>query len=306
MGFMMNRWKMFVVVASAAALAGIGLRAQAPAGGTANPSFDVVSIKPNKSGDGRVSIGMQPGGRVTAVGITLRMLIANAYGTPQPLPPFRIIGGPGWINDDRFDVVAKAVGDVPPGPNNIFPLMIRAMLVDRFKLVTHSESRELPIYELVKARSDGRLGPKLRPAATDCSALAAARGRGGPPPPGGPGFGPGGRPACGMMIGPASLAAGGQGMAQFATILSGRVQRVVVDRTGLTGSFDIDLTWTPDQIPQGLTGTPPPGTPLLPPIDPNGPSIFTAVQEQLGLKLESTKGPVDVVVIDAADRPTED
>jgi uncharacterized protein (TIGR03435 family) len=184
------------------------------------------------------------------------------------------------------------------------------VLVDRFKLAVHNESRELPIYELVKARSDGKLGPQLHPATVDCAALAAARGRGAPPPggpgPGGPGFGPGGRPVCGMMVGPANLAAGGQSMAQFAALLSGRVQRVVIDRTGLTGNFDFDLTWTPDQMPQGQPGPPPPGAPPLPPIDPNGPSIFTAVQEQLGLKLESTKGPVDVVVIDRAEQPTED
>jgi uncharacterized protein (TIGR03435 family) len=95
-------------------------------------------------------------------------------------------------------------------------------------------------------------------------------------------------------------------MAQFAALLSGRVQRIVVDRTGLTGNFDLDLTWTPDQIPQGPPGLPPPGAPPLPSIDPNGPSIFTAVQEQLGLKLESSKGAVDVVVIDRAEHPTED
>jgi len=108
------------------------------------------------------------------------------------------------------------------------------------------------------------------------------------------------------MVGPANIAAGGQTLAQLATLLSGRVGRPVVDRTGLTGTFDITLTWTPDQIPQGVAGPPPPGAPPFPAIDPNGPSIFTAVQEQLGLKLESTKGPVDVVVIDRAEHPTED
>ena len=109
-----------------------------------------------------------------------------------------------------------------------------------------------------------------------------------------------------MMMGPANLAVGGQGIAQLATALSNRVGRTVVDRTGLTGAFDIDLTWTPDQMPQAPPGPPPPGAPPLPSIDPNGPSIFTAVQEQLGLKLESTKGPVDVVVIDRVEQPTED
>ena len=109
-----------------------------------------------------------------------------------------------------------------------------------------------------------------------------------------------------MMVGPANIAAGSQSLAQLAAILSGRVQRVVVDRTGLTGDFDIDLTWTPDQIQQGPAAQPPPGAPPLPPIDPNGPSIFTAVQEQLGLKLEPQRGPVEVFVIDSAERPTED
>jgi uncharacterized protein (TIGR03435 family) len=245
------------------------------------------------------------GGRYTATGINVRSLISTAYGTPQPIATAQIIGGPGWINTDRFDIVAKAEGDVQPGQNGVIPLMIRAMLADRFKLVVHMESRELPIYALVKARRDGKLGPKLGPAAEDCAAIAAARGRGGAPAPGGPapGPGPGGRPACGMMAGPANLAAGGASMTLLATLLSGRVQRIVVDRTGLTGNFDIDLTWTPDQISQGPGGASPPG---VPPLDPNGPSIFTAVQEQLGLKLESSKGPVDVVVIDSVDHPTED
>ena len=159
--------------------------------------------------------------------------------------------------------------------------MLRGLLADRFKLVVHNETRELPIYALVKARSDGRLGPQINPAAVDC---AAARGRGAPPTiarggPGGPGnesgsggpsgrgrggpggpatlgaSGPGGRPPCGQMIGPANIAAGGITMAQLATLLSGRVNRTVVDRTGITGNFDLDLNWTPDQMPQ----QPPPG-----------------------------------------------
>jgi uncharacterized protein (TIGR03435 family) len=270
---------------------------------------------------------MQPGGRFTATGVTLRMLIGIAYGTPQPLPNSQMLGGPKWIESDRFDVVAKAEGDVQPGPE-ARSSMLRALLADRFKLAVHNESRELPIYALAKSRSDGKLGPQLSPATVDCAALAAARGRGGAPPPGsadgagvpgrgpvarggaigpgGPGFDAAGRPICGTMVGPATITAGGQTIAQLATLLSGRLGRPVVDRTGLTGTFDLTLTWTPDQIPQGQPGPPPPGAPPLPPIDPNGPSIFTAVQEQLGLKLESAKGPVDVLVIDRAEHPTAD
>ena len=102
------------------------------------------------------------------------------------------------------------------------------------------------------------------------------------------------------------MISGSVSMAQLTTVLSRMVNRTVVDRTAITGNFDVDLTWTPDQIPQGPQGAPPPGAPPLLPIDPNGPSIFTAVQEQLGLKLESSKGPVNVVVIDRAEQPTED
>ena len=116
----MNGSKTLVLVTVVAALLVAGLRAQAPVAGAANPVFEVVSIKPNKSGDGRMLIGFQPGGRFTATGITLRMLIGIAYGTPQPLPNFRIIGGPSWMNSDRFDIVAKAEGDVPPGPDSPF------------------------------------------------------------------------------------------------------------------------------------------------------------------------------------------
>ena len=306
---------LLIVVAAGAAGA-----AQAP---EPAPAFEVASVKPNKSGTNFVNIGNQPGGRFNATNVTPYMLIRQAYN----LQPSQIIGAPSWLESEHFDIVAKAPGEVAPGQ---MPLMIRALMADRFKLVAHNETRELQIYALVKARSDGKLGPQLTPAAVDCAAM---RGRGGAPPPGGPGgpggfvsrgagpgvpaappppgsgpapaFGPGGRPPCAQMFGPASIGGGGMTMAQLANMLSTRVNRIVVDRTGLTGGFDLDLTWTPDQMPQG----PPaafPGAPPLPPIDPNGPSIFTALQEQLGLKLDSTKGPADVLVIDSIERPTED
>ena len=107
------------------------------------------------------------------------------------------------------------------------------------------------------------------------------------------------------MIGPGNISSGGQPISQLATMLSTFVNRTVLDRTGLTGAFDLTLNWTPEQLPQGR-GEPPPGAPPLPPIDPNGPSIFTAVQEQLGLKLDSQRGPVEVLVIDSVEQPTAD
>src|SRR5205814_2070319 len=112
-----------------------------------------------------------------------------------------------------------------------------------------------------------------------------------------------GRPQCGMRLSPGYLLGGGFPLSQLVTSLSQFVGRSVVDRTGLTGNFDIEVKWTPDQMP---AGTPPPGAPPLPPVDPNGPSIFTAIQEQLGLKLESTKAPLDVLVIDHIEAPTPD
>jgi uncharacterized protein (TIGR03435 family) len=303
--------KLLLLVTGLSAIVAVGLpsparlraQAQAPAAADApaNPVFEVASVKQNRSGEGFIRVGMAPGGRFTATNVPLRQLIQLAY----QIQPFQIVGGPNWIASDRFDIVAKAAGDVPPptpGVAGPMQLMMRTLMADRFKLTLHNEQREMPIYALVLAKADGKLGPQLKPSTTDCAALmgAAAR-RGGPPPP--PSFN---EPMqCGMRVFPGALSAGGFPLSQLTQFLSSTVQRIVVDRTGLTGNFDLNMTWTPDQMPQGR-GDPPPGAPPLPAIDPNGPSIFTAVQEQLGLKLESTKAPVDVLVIDRAEHPTED
>jgi uncharacterized protein (TIGR03435 family) len=301
---------LYVIGAAAAVVApaGLGLqgprlRAQAPQASAAGPAFEVASIKPNNSGDGRVMIGLQPGGRFTATNVPLRLLIRNAY----QLQDFQIVGGPSWIGSEHYDIVAKGEDGLPPEPPSLdrtspnrVQLMIRALLAERFQLVVHNETRELPIYALVLARSDGKLGPQLQKSEVDCNAVfAAARGRGGMPPPPGPPQ-PGERPSCGIRIGMGNLAMGGTPLSQFANSLAMFTGRTVQDKTGLTGNYDVTLTWTPDQMPQR-----PPGAPEPPPIDPNGPSIFTAVQEQLGLKLESQKGPVAVLVIDRVERPKE-
>jgi len=281
------------------------LRAQAPA--ATNPTFEVASVKPNRSGPGPIRLGFAPGGRFMATNVTLRMLIGVAYGAPRILPDFQILGGPKWLESERFDIVAKADGDPKPGPNGPPPemfLMMRALLAERFQLMVHSETKEMAIYMLVMAKSDGQAGSQLHAASVDCAALmAAARARGGQPPPPPQ---PGERPQCGIRLFPGNMVAGGMPLAQLANTLSSlpAVNRVVVDKTGLTGNFDWDLKWTPDQMPPAAEALP--GAPPLPAIDPNGPSLFTAVQEQLGLKLESTKGPVDVLVIDRAEHPTEE
>ena len=253
----------------------------------------VASVKVNKSGDWRSQIRAEPGGRLTVTNNTLRNLIRNAYG----LQDFQIEGGPAWLNDDRFDLIAKAEGD--PSRERL-EAMLKALLADRFKLAMHYETKPLPIYALVVSRSDGRLGSQMRRAEVDCAAVsAAARARGNAPPPAAFGV----RPACGIRSAPGNIIAGGIALPQLASALSVWAERIVTDRTELSGNFDVDLQWTPDPTTSRPVGIP---ADALPPVPANGPSLFTAVQEQLGLKLESTKGPVEVLVIDRAEHPADD
>jgi uncharacterized protein (TIGR03435 family) len=255
------------------------------------PAFEVASVKANKSGAPGGSFGGRPGGQLVVTNNTVRNIVRNSYG----LQDFQIVGGPDWMSTDRFDIIAKAASDAPPSE---MLLMAQRLLADRFGLVAHRETREIDIYALVMARADRRPGAELRPAAVDCAALVAASRRPGGPPL--PRTAPGDRPVCGMQTAPGRMMAGGYALPDVARNLSNFAGRMVVDRTGLTGTFDLSVTWTPDQMPAGGL---PPGAPA---IDPNGPSLFTALQEQLGLKLEGTRGPVEVLVIDRVERPTED
>lgn len=272
------------------------LQAQAPST-PEKPKFEVASVRENTSGDGKAGLGFQPGGRFNAVNIPLTELIRLAYGLQQS----QLVGLPDWAENARFDVVAKAEGEPPrmapgsaPGP---FNFMLQDLLEDRFKLRVRLETREIPTYVLTLARNDGKLGPAIKPSTAECSdAMGRGRGRMAAPP------APGERPPCGMMMAPGHLRAGGVSMTQLTQVLSKFTQRVVIDRTGLTGNYEFDLTFTPDRMPQGA---PPPGV-QLPPIDPNGPSIFTAVQEQLGLKLDSQRAPSEVLVVEHVERPTPD
>lgn len=297
------------------------------------PKFDVTSVKRNTAG-GPMRMLNAPG-NFNAANIPVMQLIRMAY----QLQDIQIVGAPSWANSDRFDIEAKFdVATIsPPAPGQPSPMlqMMRGLLRDRFGLVAHTETRELPILALKIARADGRLGPQMKPAAVDCGAQAGPRGggpldgRGGPPPdgrfggppPGGPAGGPppdgrgalpppgapfslGDRPACGDRMGFGQLLAGGIPMSRLTNqILAQLTSRLVVDRTGLTGTYDIDLKWTPtpSQLPPG---PPPPGV-ELPPIDPNGPSLETALQEQLGLKLDAERGPLEVLVIEKLTAPTE-
>lgn len=275
----------FWPLAMCALLVVVPLTAQAP------PSFEVASIKSNRSGEVLYSIAFQPGGRLNATNAPLRELVRAAYGIQN----HQLEGGPNWIGSERFDVIAKAEDERVPSR-----ILLRTLLNDRFKLSVHDEKRELAVYVLEMERNDRRLGPRLRRSNVDCNAVMAlvlAQGER----PGIPR--PGERQACDMFTGfPPRLAAEGVSMAQLAASLSRFVDRVVVDRTGLSGIFDFELEWTPElpgvsNGPVRLNGVD---------VDPTGPSLFTALREQLGLKLEATKAPVEVLVIDHVERPTED
>jgi uncharacterized protein (TIGR03435 family) len=249
-------------------------------------------------------MGVQPG-RYTATNVTLRALIVNAY----HLESFQLLGGPGWIGSDHFDIVAKIPDDVP-SPS--LPLMLKALLADRFTLVMHTESRQLPIYALVAARSDRKLGPQIHPAAVDCEAPAprstlkakeskqkSKEERGSAAPASGQ------KPLCTARTAPGRISSSAITMSALAGSLSAAVERMVLDRTGITGAFTVELTWTPDQMPQRWVGADPSKAKAAR-VDPNGPSIFTALREQLGLKLDSSKGPVEVFVIDRVEHLTRE
>lgn len=301
--------------------------AQAPAG-EAPLAFESASVKPNNTGEGRVSMRMMPGGAYEALNVTVRSMMQQAFQVQE----FQLLGGPDWLADTRIDILAKSPAGA--GPADLLP-RLRTLLEQRFKLKTHRDTGEAPIYALTTVRGDGQLGPAIKPSTTECAAPGrgpapgpgrAAGPAGGPSGPAAPGaaagavgrgptpmdmsmdLGPLGTRPCTLMAGLGRLAAGARTMDEFAAALQRQTGRVVQNRTGVTGRFDFDLQFTPD--PQ-LAGRGPGGG--LPanienprPVDPNVTSIFTAVQEQLGLKLESARGHVDVIVIDSVERLVED
>jgi uncharacterized protein (TIGR03435 family) len=291
-------WTIVAAVAAISIAIGVWrVDAQTPPPAGDTPKFEVAAVRPNKATDLRAGIQIQPGGRFTATNMPLRALIVHAYN----LMPFQLVG-PDWLDSERFDVVAKSEQDFPPAAPASGPapqqLMLQALLAERFALQAHRDTREMSVYSMEMARADRKLGPQLKPSNAECKEVS-----GGVGPPTGQD-----KTTCGIRVMPGQLTAGGVPLSAMAFPLSMFVQRMVVDRTGLTGAFDYELRWTPDMLRQRLANAPP-GQPVRlngVEIDPHGPSIFTAVQEQLGLKLESTRGPVEVLVIDHIERPTPD
>jgi uncharacterized protein (TIGR03435 family) len=229
---------------------------------------DVASVKPsppaplNRLGfPTRALIEIGAGGRISATQATLIDLIRRAYN----LQPFEVEGGPEWASSDRFDVTAR--GD------------LRALLADRFKLRVRTETRDTAVYLLVPARSDRRLGPQIRPSTVDCAAAGADCA---------PAF------DANMSGGTMIMKFKGETMGGLARLLVGpNTRRPVLDRTGIAGTFDGELSFAPEPLPG------------LPPFPQNADavSLFTALQEQFGLKLEAGRGPGEVLVIEGAEKP---
>lgn len=253
------------------AVVGVAL-AQAPAARPAFDEFEVATIKPTAPDwTGGRYMRMQTAHQFEAKGYALRILLSAAYN----LAPKAISGGPAWIDSDLYDILAEAPGAVRPTLEEQMT-MLRKLVADRFSLAFHREPKEFSIYALTVAKG----GPKLTEAAPVTS--------------------PEGAPPLVFRLAPdlARLPARSATMAELAWVMQrAAVDRPVVDKTGLTGRYDFDLEWTPDETQFG--GNVPKGNPEEP-----KPDLFAAMQQQLGLRLEATRGPIEALVIDRVERPT--
>jgi uncharacterized protein (TIGR03435 family) len=269
------------------------LAAQTPAAADA-AVFTVVSIKPNTSGSGRSNLDLQPGGRLIAVNVALLGLVRVAYGDDGPLTQDRLVVSETWaerraVMSEKYDIQATAERELA---QQDLPRALRQLLSDRFRLKMHRETRAVPSYDLVLARADGRLGPGLRRSSIDCRQPPAS------------GAEINGRSPCGFQSFPGK-ASGRVPITDLARrVLPAGVSdgRPIEDKTGLQGTFEFALEWTPDAAAPAR----PPDAPPAPPIDPNGSSFVTALREQLGLKLEARTGSIELVVVDRAERPSPD
>jgi len=286
-------------LAGAAVLTGPHLLAQSPQSGATPVAFEAASVKANRSGLAQASDRIQPGGRFTARNLALLPLIRLAYANSprsRDLAPFEVMGGPGWLGYDRFDIDATAGREVSLTEMR---LMLRTLLEERFQLKTHYEKRELPIYRMVLVAS-GKLGHQLRRTEADCANAPLDPFRGITPGQSYPCgfFGP--SPAVNLGSDRAYQAIRGLTMEDFALRLYPYLGRRVIDGTRLSGYFDADFEFTAEIV------MPPPPPGQANPYDGRVlPSIFSVLPQQLGIKLESQRGPVDILVIDRAEHPSD-
>jgi uncharacterized protein (TIGR03435 family) len=234
-----------------------------PAIGQTPPVFEVASIRRNLSGDPHdAGINILPGGRISGTNLSLKTLIWQAYNTID----FRLKGGPGWIETERYDIQAKTANGENITLEQMEPLLQR-LLADRFKLSAHWETRDTPVYALVIDKNGSKL--KEDPSGPGRLLNTAFNRR--------------------QVLGKARITGTGASMGSLVVSLTNVLDRIVLDQTGLMGKYDFMCEWELDQS--------------LP--DASGPSLFTGLREQLGLRLESQKAPVEMLVIDSAERASE-
>jgi uncharacterized protein (TIGR03435 family) len=274
-----------------------------------SPKFEVSSVRANTSNAPMQALPtLQPSGRVFAINLPLRELIQVAYGLRDNQ---LIISS--QLADARFDLDARAGANAT---RDQAIAMLRTLLTERFNLKAHAEKRELPMYALVRVNAD-RLGPQLKPSPADCASLTFPSGPGLPPPPPPPPPAMAGTPLlanrmlarCPTMFFTGGMSVRAMDMTAFSIALERIVRRPVNDKTGLQGAFDFDLTYTPDTLDApggtGAIGGAVGGPVAGPPAQQGGPSLFEALRNQLGLRLEGGRAPIDVLVVDRVQRPTE-
>jgi len=279
-----------VLLVLTAALITVHARAQTKKAASPTLSFEVASVKPSKPGINAPGVfRFLPDGSLRVENMPVRDVIRVAY----RLRSYQMVNWPTWTATEYFDIQAKADGNTSEEQRL---LMLRHLLTTRFKLAVRTETHNGPTYNLVIERKDGRVGRSLTKSLADCAALRAKLpSRPLAPPPNAP------LSVCGIRNLPGRVFALGVPIETLSNTLAEVVGRPVLNQTQLSGNFDIELNYTPDPMPAPQT-IPPDSKP----IDPNGPSIFAAVREQLGLKLEFLRNPVEVLVIDHIERPTPD
>ena len=250
------------------------------------PAFEIASVKRNMSDGLYGAAGPQPGGRFVMVNLPVMRLIRAAY---PHLTASQVTGFPEWVNTERYDITASAGRDVTATE---MEHLLRRLLIDRFRFTTHFELRDQDVFVLIRVSEREPLPPQLQPATNDCTSVVDSR----------PGTAPNlprttnGAPACGLAYDGQKLVAGGITMAQFARNLTPLIGRIAVDRTNLAGYYEFTLEYASRAgNAAGVSDA-----------DDPRPSIFTALQDQLGLRLDSKRIPVEVLVIDSVERPTPD
>jgi uncharacterized protein (TIGR03435 family) len=252
------------------------LSAQAPAPPQSDATFEAASVKPLRNST-RTSAGFRPEPTRWSGDFSVTDLVVFAY----QIQSTRIIGAPQWAEDERYEINART-GPRKPGD---IQSMVRHLLAERFALKVHRERRPIPVYLLLMSRADGAFGPRLQRVERDCTRPASN---------------PSG---CSVSIGGDNYRGNGQQWANFVATLENRIgERPILDKTGLSGQFDIAVEWSPGiaRVPEGVSNAP-----TLADLEAR-PLVFTAIREQLGLKLEPDTAPMDVLVIDSVDRPTPD